>query len=293
MRKFIAFLGLFIIISCGKSPVIPSEFTFNYNIHSELPNDWELEFYTIMNNLDEKIKIVPKEYSYEMDVYAWKSTTNKPYQNQIGDAEGACICGNQNERYMVLEIPASEFDFSQMHRYSVIPHEYFHVYQMSLSKNFYDGNIELKWMSEGGAASIESMYIQQYYQFNYFKDAQTQVNIAAINNPSIFETYSASQNEDINYSSSVFMVLALSKELQKQNISEAEAFRMIFRDFWLPDPTDGNWKSNFENVFNFTVQDFYQILPSYDLNADNIIDSTDFNSVLPSENILLQNIFTN
>tara|TARA_A100001015_G_scaffold298310_1_gene380890 strand:+ start:174 stop:1055 length:882 start_codon:yes stop_codon:yes gene_type:complete len=293
MRKFIAFLGLFIIISCEESPVIPSQFTFNYNIHSELPNEWELEFYTIMNNLDDKIKILPKEYSSEMDVYAWKSTTNKPYQNQIGDADGACICGNENERYMVLEIPASEFDFSSMHRYSVIPHEYFHVYQMSLSKNFYDGNIELKWMSEGGAASIESIYIQQYYQFNYFKDAQTQVNIAAINNPSIFETYSASQNEDINYSSSVFMVLALSKELQKQNISEAEAFRMIFRDFWLPDPTDGNWKSNFENVFNFSVQDFYQILPSYDLNADNIIDSTDFNSVLPSENILLQNIFTN
>ncbi|MFL2580541.1 MAG: hypothetical protein ACJ0QM_01475, partial [Schleiferiaceae bacterium] len=285
--------GLFIIISCEESPVIPSQFTFNYNIHSELPNEWELEFYTIMNNLDDKIKILPKEYSSEMDVYAWKSTTNKPYQNQIGDADGACICGNENERYMVLEIPASEFDFSSMHRYSVIPHEYFHVYQMSLSKNFYDGNIELKWMSEGGAASIESIYIQQYYQFNYFKDAQTQVNIAAINNPSIFETYSASQNEDINYSSSVFMVLALSKELQKQNISEAEAFRMIFRDFWLPDPTDGNWKSNFENVFNFSVQDFYQILPSYDLNADNIIDSTDFNSVLPSENILLQNIFTN
>ena len=293
MRKFIAFWGLFIIISCEESPVIPSQFTFNYNIHSELPNEWELEFYTIMNNLDDKIKILPKEYSYEMDVYAWKSTTNKPYQNQIGDAQGACICGNENERYMVLEIPASEFDFGSMHRYSVIPHEYFHVYQMSLSKNFYDGNIELKWMSEGGAASIESIYIQQYYQFNYFKDAQTQVNIAAINNPSIFETYSASQNEDINYSSSVFMVLALSKELQKQNISEAEAFRMIFRDFWLPDPTDGNWKSNFENVFNFSVQDFYQILPSYDLNADNIIDSTDFNSVLPSENILLQNIFTN
>ena len=293
MRKFIAFWGLFIIISCEESPVIPSQFTFNYNIHSELPNEWELEFYTIMNNLDDKIKILPKEYSYEMDVYAWKSTTNKPYQNQIGDADGACICGNENERYMVLEIPASEFDFGSMHRYSVIPHEYFHAYQMSLSKNFYDGNIELKWMSEGGAASIESIYIQQYYQFNYFKDAQTQVNIAAINNPSIFETYSASQNEDINYSSSVFMVLALSKELQKQNISEAEAFRMIFRDFWLPDPTDGNWKSNFENVFNFSVQDFYQILPSYDLNADNIIDSTDFNSVLPSENILLQNIFTN
>ncbi len=293
MKKIISLLALVILFSCGKEIVVPTDFTFNYNIHSDLPNEWESEFYTIMNNLDDKIKIIPKDYSYEMDIYAWKSTTNKPYQSQIGDADGACICGNQNERYMVLEIPAAEFDDNQMHRYSVIAHEYFHVYQMSLSKTFYDHDIELKWMSEGGATTIESMYIQQYYNYNYFKWDVNDVNIAVVNNPSIYETYAASSDKDRNYSSSVFMLLALSKELQKLNHSEEEAFRMIFKDFWLPNPTDGNWTNNFEEVFNITVPDFYQNLSSYDLNADGTIDSTDLNSVLPSETILLQNIFIN
>jgi hypothetical protein len=89
------------------------------------------------------------------------------------------------------------------------------------------------------------------------------------------------------------MLLALSKELQKLNHSEEEAFRMIFKDFWLPNPTDSNWKSNFEDIFSITVPDFYQSLSSYDQNADGTIDSTDLNSVLPSETILLQNIFIN
>ena len=35
----------------------------------------------------------------------------------------------------------------------------------------------------------------------------------------------ASQNEDPNYSSSVFMVLALAKELQKLNHTEEDAFK--------------------------------------------------------------------
>ena len=34
-------------------------------------------------------------------------------------------------RFMVLEIPADEFKYNQIHRYSVIPHEYFHAFQMS------------------------------------------------------------------------------------------------------------------------------------------------------------------
>ena len=111
-----------------------------------------------------------------------------------------------------------------MHRYSVIDHEYFHVYQMSLSKNFFDGNIELKWMSEGGAATFESLYIQQHYSYNYFKDAQDRVDISAINNPSIFEKFSTSSSVDSNYSSSVFMFLVLVKELQKKGSTEPEAF---------------------------------------------------------------------
>ena len=65
---------------------------------------------------------------------------------------------------------------------------HFHVYQMSLSKQFDDGNIELKWMSEGGAASFESIYIQEFYLSNYFLEAQDRVHESVINNPKIFET---------------------------------------------------------------------------------------------------------
>ena len=59
---------------------------------------------------------------------------------------------------------------------------------------------------------------------------------------------------------------------------------MILKDFWLPNPTNGNWKNNFEEVFGISVENFYQSLSNY---------SSDINSVLPSETILIEDIFTN
>ncbi len=284
MKINITLLIFIILYSCRKETVVPSEFNFNNNIHSDLPSSWKSEFHIIMDNLDKNIPVEPNDYFFELDIYAWENTSNKPYKSQIGDASGASISGNEKKKYMVLEIPTLEFEDSSMHRYSVIPHEYFHVYQMSLSKNFYEGNIELKWLAEGGAASFESIYMQQYYAYNYFKNDQNQVNIAVSNNPKIFENYDDSYDEDINYSSSVFMVLALSKELQKLDHSEQTAFRMIFKDFWLQNPTNSNWKTKFEKVFSINVQDFYESLSDY---------STDINSVLPSEYVIIEDIFNN
>lgn len=51
---------------------------------------------------------------------------------------GHLFSGNEHEKYMVLEISTAEFDNSSIHRYSVIPHEYFHTYQMLLSENLYN-----------------------------------------------------------------------------------------------------------------------------------------------------------
>ena len=169
-----------------------------------------------------------------------------------------------------------------MHRYSVIDLEYFHDYQMSLSKNFFDGNIELKWMSEGGAACFESLYIQQYYSYNYFKVDQNRVDISAINTPSIFEKYSTSNTVDTNYSSSVFMFLALAKELQKNGSTESEAFQLVLKDFWLKDPTENNWKAKFLETFNISVDQFYTSLKGY---------TNDIETVLPSESLKLESIF--
>lgn len=224
MKKIIYLISAILILSCSDSeeelPLNnPTEFTFEYNIHESLPSDWISEFYVIMKNLDDLIPIKATNYFYELPIYAWNSNVDKPYRSKIGDASGASISGNGgavNDKYMVLEIPNDEFIYNYMHRYSVIDHEYFHVYQMSLSKNFFDGNIELKWMSEGGAASFESLYIQQYYSYNYFKVDQNRVDISVINNPEIFEKFSTSNMVDSNYSSSVFMFLALVKELQKR-----------------------------------------------------------------------------
>ena len=292
MKKVFYLLFITLIISCSsdEEDIIqdtnPTEFTFKYNIHSSLPSEWTTEFYKIMKVLHEDlIPIKPNSYFYELPIYAWNSSVNKPYKDNIGDATGASISGNGasiNGKFMVLEIPKEEFEFNAMHRFSVIAHEYYHVYQMSLSKNFFDGNIELKWMSEGSAATFESLYIQQHYSYNYFKDAQTSVDIAAINNPTIFETFSASQDKDINYSSSVFMFLALCKELQKTGLTEIDAFELIMKEFWTKNPTNGNWKVKFREGFGFSVDEFYNNLKSY---------TNDINTVLPSEDLKLESIY--
>ena len=291
MRKLYFIFIVLLIFSCSSSEnneevvddSTPSEFTFEYNIHSSLPSEWTTEFYVIMDVLKKLIPSEPKNYFSKLPIYAWNSNTDKPYKDKIGDASGASISGNSEGRYMVLEIPEDEFKFNAMHRYSVIAHEYYHVYQMSLSKNFFDGNIELKWMSEGSAATFESLYIQDKYSYNYFKDAQTSVHSDAINNPSIFEKFNTSGGDkDINYSSSVFMFLVLTKELQKNGMTEAGAFKLAINDFWLKDPTDSNWKVKFEEIFNISVPGFYNILKSY---------TNDINSVLPSENLKLDSIY--
>ena len=256
------------------------KFSFKYNLDSSLPSDFVAEFQTVMKNLGELTPIESGSISSNkssMDVYSWKSTTGNPFQSQIGDITGSSISGNQNKRFMVLEIPALEFDQKLMHRYSVIPHEYFHVYQLSLAKKDLGAG---KWIIEGGAATFESLYIQQYYGYNYFKDAQTNVGLAAINNPQIFETYGS---EEINYGSSVFLVLALVKELQKLNYSEQQAFRMVYRDFWIEFAKQSDWKIAFDKIFPVKLADFYQSLLGY---------TNNINSVLPSESLRLQTIFS-
>ena len=237
-----------------------------------------------MVNLDKVIPVKATSYFCSLDIYAWPDTTDKPFKDKIGNTGGQSISGNEGGRFMVLEMPSSEFTNNYIHRYSVIPHEYFHVYQLSLSKNMYDGVFDIKWLIEGTAATFESLYTQQYYSINYFKDDLNSVNIAVLNNPNIFESYKNSGDEDMNYSSSVFMVLALVNELKKLNLSEEKAFKLILNDFMNKNPANGNWKNVFQEVFNINLESFYQSLSSY---------TNDIDTVLPSESIKIENIFSN
>ena len=268
-------------------------FNFKYNIHSSLPNDWVNEFYLIMKNLDKVIPFKPTNYFSSLDIFTWNSNTDIPFKNIIGGARGASLSGgdfyskktgNRGGRFLVLEIPENEFKYNDIHRYSVIPHEYFHAFQTSLSNNFYNSKFNIKWLSEGAASTIESLYSQHYYNINYFKKGQKYVNIAVVNNPEIFESYRLSGEEDMNYSSSVFMVLALVKELKKLDITEEKAFKLILNDFWRKNPSKDNWKKVFQEVFNITLEDFYLSLKNY---------TNDISSVLPSKSLKLENIFYN
>ena len=252
-----------------------------YNIHDSLPADWITEFYVIMNNL---LNIIPSYQNYfnSLTVYAWNDNIDDPYPGIQG---GSYVGGGNGLPIMVLEIPNSEFTYDHIHRYSVIAHEYFHVYQRSLSEpmNQYDNDpngIDIKWLIEGAAASFESIYIRNYYNYNYFS-AQSHVDTMVTTDPNVFESYD-SNDMDINYSSSVFMTLVLAKELIKLNYSEEDAFKLIYKDFLLSEATNLNWETTFESVFNITVSNFYESVKTYPV---------DIYEVLPGDSLTIEQIF--
>ena len=151
---------------------------------------------------------------------------------------------------------------------------------MNLPNGNYDPDgFSIKWLLEGTAASFESIYIQEYYDHNYFINAQSNINEMVHTDPSVFESYI---NNEINYGSSVFITLALAKELIKLGHSEKTAFRMIYKDFLTSGVKNSNWQNHFADVFGFSVKDFYDSLKAYTL---------DINSVLPSKSLSIKAIF--
>lgn len=257
-----------------------ADYKFRYVLDDSLPSEWRNEFEQIMNNLQRDIPIYAKSDWYSMPVFAWKSDAERP----LPFVSGGCICGGGEGghfRWMSLEIPASEFEYNQIHRYSIVPHEYFHVWQLSHAEL-----PEFKWLMEGPAATLESIYVQEHYGINYFSLAQgPHLSEYVRENAASYESYSTSGGEaDINYSGSVFMTLVLSAELQKQGLSETEAFRKIFREFFLARPTLENWEAKFLEVFSISVDSFYSALKTYQLSYD---------AVLPSVDLKISQIFSN
>ena len=278
-------IGILNIILNEENPCVP-QIEITYNIHESLPIDWIIEFYLIMGNLSD---IIPANQNYfeDLTVYAWNSNVEDPYPGIEG---GTYIGGSDDGFYMVLEINQMEFEWNHMHRYSVIAHEYFHVYQLSINQPMNEPNggynpntFSIKWLIEGAATTFESIYIQNNYGYNYFINELSHTSISDLvhENPSVFENYN-SNNIDINYVSSTFMTLVLAKELMALGHSEEYAFKMIFKDFMLTGAKNSDWQIFFLDTFGFSVDDFYDVLQSYTLNLEN---------VMPSSSLSLQQIF--
>ena len=225
-------------------------------------------------------------YYHSIDIYAWNDKVHDPYPGIKGGAYISLNNSDKKQKLFVVEISNHEFLQNHMHRYSVIAHEYFHTYQMAQNKhaNKYDNHptsFKTKWLIEGSAASFESIYIQQHYGKNYFLSAQNQVNLEAIQNPNIFENYN-SYKKDTNYSSSVFLVLVLAKELQLAGHTEDQSFRLILKDFMQGNPNKMTWKRVFQTTFNISVSDFYTKASKY---------QPSIRTVLPSSSLTLESIF--
>ena len=288
------FLSLFTFIVIFSNATLGNEkLLFNYNIDKSLPKDWVSEFKNIMEILQ---KVLPVEDNFNkfvknstLDIYAWNSKVKNPFSEKP-NMGGASISGDGKTRWMVLEINKDEFKYDSMHRYSVIVHEYFHLYQMSLSKD----RMDPKWLNEGGAKVIEEMFVQQYYGRSSLEDDFRRKNPSmwsdkVFTKPSLFEKFKTSSGEtsegfmDMNYAGSAFMFLVLVKELQKNGISEEKAFQLVFRDFWLEKAKQKNWKKAFEKTFDMKVKSFYEKLSKY--------ERKDYRKILPSKSLKIQDIF--
>ncbi|NDG96092.1 MAG: hypothetical protein EBY42_09840, partial [Actinobacteria bacterium] len=171
------------------TPYAEGGFSFTYNLDGSLPDEWVDEFTTIMGNLSEWAPIpacvhdVPG-MSSPMNIYAWNGAVENPFPERP-DMRGASISGDGSETWMVLEIPEDEFTYDYLHRYSVIVHEYWHVFQLGLTRD----NAEPVWLWEGGAKIAEELYLQQEYGQSEFDNDLFPLVATGLSQPADFEDY--------------------------------------------------------------------------------------------------------
>ena len=308
MKKI--FIILIALVFYSTSVVAVEKFKFKYNLHENLPKKWVTEFKNIMNIVQEvmpinentnawvKNDIILKRTSqgYGMDIYAWKSTKN-PFPEKGINMKGSSINGtNSHTPWMQLDIYPRDLADSRnkIRTYSVIVHEYFHVYQGALSQNKRSDRNTPKWLTEGGAKVLEEIYVRQYYKKDLLKsDIQEQKRQSikkVTKEPHLYEKHKTSPQKkgvDSNYAGSAFIVLALVNELKKNNISEEKAFELVFREFWVQrakKPSGQLWQPAFKNTFGMTVAEFYERLSKY--------KRKDLKKILPSKTLKIQNIFS-
>ena len=255
---------------------------FNYRFHESLPSEWTAEVPKIFNNLEQ---IIPTPqiswFPSTLNVYAWVDNVSRPFGEQYS---GQCICGNGEEYWMSLEMTVDDFASENIFKYALIAHEYFHVYQITMSENFANSSddpngFDVKWLKEGSASVFQHLYIQEHYGQNEFSSYVGNITESSLNEPSNYESYSY---QDMNGSNSHFLTLALVKELEANGASTDNAFKIVLKDFWLNNPSNLNWKTKFQEVFGFDVESFYSNLPKY---------SADLSNVYPSTEVTLQKIF--
>tara|TARA_B100001094_G_scaffold256434_1_gene255619 strand:+ start:80 stop:1330 length:1251 start_codon:yes stop_codon:yes gene_type:complete len=276
-----------------------SGYKFYYNFSNGMPLEWITYFKNLMIYLNELFDIKPRGPEYgaigngdQGIVYSWVLEEGSPFEDEIGLPYcKTCVYGYKTNKSLLLGLENEEVENigvgSNFHGYSVIVHEIFHVYQLNKSNleepPFSDLIPYVKYIFEGGAAALESLWIQQTFGYNYFYDQNQHDAQQAIESPELFEDPHNDLAIDDNYSNSIFLFLALVKEIQsKNNIDEISAFKKVYVDWWSYEGERLTKEEQFELIFGFSIQSFYDSLDNY---------SPEIQSVLPSETITLEEIF--
>jgi hypothetical protein len=293
---------------CDPSAAHPKgAFEFATQLDDSLPEAWRLEFGVIMDNLQEVAPISSclhdfkdvetNEYSVKspMSIYAWSNAVDNPWPDERPGMEGTSISGDGTDTWMILEIYQDEFEYDNLHRFSVIAHEYWHVYQRGawMADSPPLGDSWPVWMWEGGAQVVEELYVAEHYDKSNFDNNLFPVIATGLSNPSDFELYDrdgGAAGGELDLNTSAFIVLAFAKELQNtQGISEAQAFRLI-----LSAPAKPSSATPFLDVFGVTSEDFYTSLSQYpsvesgeDWFEGDVVDASD---VMPSRDLTLAEI---
>jgi len=273
------------------------KFSFTYNLHDSLPKDWVAEFSAIMQDMGEITPISPRitevpQISSPMNVWAWMNSADNPFPEKPG-VSGTCICGDGSDTWMALEMDSEGFkpENLHIHRYQVIVHEYFHVFQIALSGD----RAEPIWLFEGGAQTMENLYSQQRYGESAFEHSLFPITATWVNDPSPLEGYEYT-DADNNYQFSTFMTLALVKELQlQQEMSEVDALRLVLVDFQNAKFGEDDWKEVFAETFGMWPEEFYGTLNKYTITESPEEwyegDVVDASPVMPGQDLRIEDIF--
>jgi hypothetical protein len=281
----------YLALSSPPDLVTNSGYKFYYNFSDGMPLEWVSYFKDLMIYLSQLIDIKPRSsldgnigVGDNANVYSWVLEQGSPFEDEIGVPYCTmCIYGYKNNKSFLLGLENEEVENigidGNFHGYSVIVHEFLHIYQLNQSSSAEPPYV--KYIFEGGAATIESLWIQQTFGYNYFYDQNQHDAQQAIELPSMYETLNDAKDD--NYSNSVFLFLALVKEIQlKNNIDEIAAFKKVYVDWWSYEGERLTKEEQFELIFGFSIESFYASLSNY---------SPEIQSVLPSETITLEEIF--
>ena len=275
-------------------------FEFDPQVDESLPESWRAEFPVILATLQTVAPISPCIHDLREDpvkspmkIYAWSSAVDSPFEDERPGMEGASVSGDGTDTWMVLEIRSDEFEYDSLHRYSVVPHEYWHVYQRGAWTA--QGLSYPDWMWEGGAKVLEELYISEHYGQSEFDRNLFPVAATALADPSDFGLYAndggaVGGEYDINYNTSAFMLLALAKELQeRQGLTEVESLGLVLKA-----PAPRNSETPFLDVFGMSLEDFYASLAQYPAVAsgEDWFEGTvvDASAVMPSKGLTLEGI---